>query len=57
MKQPVQGDGRKKLGRTLIASIRRIIQHQVTTSLETTKTQKERIKKPKSSNLIQVQMW
>jgi hypothetical protein len=47
MKQVVQGDERKKPGRTLIASIRRIIQHQVTTSLETTQNQKERISKPK----------
>jgi hypothetical protein len=48
MKQVVQGDGLKKPGRTLIASIRS--QHQVTTSLETTQNQKE-------SKLIQVEMW
>jgi hypothetical protein len=47
MKQVVQGDGRKKPGSTLIASIRRIIQHQVTTSLETTQNQKKRIYKTK----------
>jgi hypothetical protein len=40
MKQVVQGDERKKPGRTLMASIRS--QHQVTTSLETTQNQKEK---------------
>jgi len=39
--------GQKKPGRTLIASIRRMIPHQVTTSLEKTKNQKKEFKNQK----------
>ncbi len=47
MKQPVQGDGRNKLGRTLIASIKRIIQHQVQQVSKQPKPKKKELKNQK----------
>jgi hypothetical protein len=47
----VQGDGPKKRGRAFIASIRKMMQHQVTTSQETTKKSKKEKKNLKTKKL------
>jgi hypothetical protein len=52
MKQPVQGDGRKKLGRTLNYST-----SSNNKSRNNQNPKKKELKNQKSSNLIQVEMW